>query len=245
MARSEQEMIDGLFSRLKEAEAQTGERDEQAQKRIDDHVNEQPGAPYYMAQTILVQEAAIKRLNARVEALEKQKSEKRSSGGFLAGIFGAGQEDEKPAEQGRPSGASGRTAAAGPGQNWQTNGPASNAPGNAMQGGATRGGGFLGGALQTAAGVAGGVMLGNMLMGMFNGHDGDQMGDAINDPVGTDGQNDQGDQMASDDTGGDQGSFEPAGYDAPADGPHDDGGFQDDSSFFGGDAGGFDDFDEL
>ncbi|WP_438766281.1 DUF2076 domain-containing protein [Kushneria sp. TE3] len=242
MARSEQEMIDGLFSRLKEAEAQTGERDEQAQKRIDDHVNEQPGAPYYMAQTILVQEAAIKRLNARVEALEKQKSEKRSSGGFLAGIFGAGQEDEKPAEQGRPSSASGRTAAAGPGQNWQTSGPASNAPGNAMRGGGTRGGGFLGGALQTAAGVAGGVMLGNMLMGMFGNHHGDAMADAIDDPVGTD---DQSDAADSSDTGTDQGGFEPTGYDAQDSAPQDDGGFQDDSSFFGGDAGGFDDFDEL
>lgn len=239
MARSEQEVIDGLFSRLKEAEEQTGERDTQAQERIDAHVRDQPGAPYYMAQTILVQEAAIKRLNARIETLEQQKSEKRSSGGFLAGIFGAGQNEESPTERGRRAPASsGRAAASGPGQNWQTNGPAGGMPGNAMRGG----GGFMGGALQTAAGVAGGVVLGNMLMNMFEGHHGEGMADAIEDPVGTD---HQGDQMASDDTGGNQGGFEPASYDEPSDVPYDDGSFQDDSSFFGGDAGGFDDFDEI
>lgn len=241
MARSEQEVIDGLFSRLKETEAQTGERDAQAQERIDAHVRDQPGAPYYMAQTIVVQEAAIKRLNARIEALEKQKSEKRSSGGFLAGIFGGGQSEESPTERGRRAPASsGRPAASGPGQNWQTNGPASAAPGNAMRGG----GGFLGGALQTAAGVAGGMMLGNMLMGMFGHHNSEEIAEVIEDPVGTDGQSDHPD-MDNGDTDTDQGGFEPAGYDPQDDAPLDDGGFQDDSPFYGGDAGGFDDFDEL
>ncbi|WP_456268087.1 DUF2076 domain-containing protein [Kushneria sp. AK178] len=239
MARSEQEMIDGLFSRLKEAEEQTGERDEQAQERIDAHVRDQPGAPYYMAQTILVQEAAIKRLNARIEALEKQKSEKRSSGGFLAGIFGAGQDEETPTERGRRAPASsGPTAASGPGRNWQTNGPAASAPGGAM-----RGGGFLGGALQTAAGVAGGMMLGNMLMGMFGGHSGEEMGDVFEDPVGTD-QGDAMDTQAPGEGHEPQGGFEQADYS-----PQEDGGFDpgpgDEDSFFGGDAGGFDDFDEL
>ena len=242
MARSEQEVIDDLFSRLKEAETQTGgERDEQAQKRIDDHVRDQPGAPYYMAQTILVQEAAIKRLNARIKALEKQKSEKRSSGGFLAGIFGADQREEGSATRSRSMDASGRTGASGPGQNWQTNGPASSAPGSAMRGG----GGFLGGALQTAAGVAGGMMLGNMLMGMFGHHNSEEIVDVIEDPVGTDGQGDQGGTMDGGDSSTDQGGFMPSDYDPQTDAPPDDGGFQDDSSFFGGDAGGFDDFDEI
>lgn len=243
MARSEQEMIDGLFSRLKEAEAQTGERDAKAQACIDDHVRDQPGAPYYMAQTILVQEAAIKRLNARVEALEKQKSEKRSSGGFLAGIFGADQREEPANERGRApgaSGGSGRSPASGPGQNWQTNGPASSAPGNALRGG----GGFLGGALQTAAGVAGGMMLGNMLTGMFGHHNSEEIADVIEDPVGTDHQNDQ-DGMDGGDPGADQGGFAQTDYDAQSDAPQDDAGFQDDGSMFGGDNGGFDDFDEI
>ncbi|SPJ34252.1 DUF2076 domain-containing protein [Kushneria phyllosphaerae] len=243
MARSEQEMIDGLFSRLKEAEAQTGERDAKAQACIDDHVRDQPGAPYYMAQTILVQEAAIKRLNARVEALEKQKSEKRSSGGFLAGIFGADQREEPANERGRAPGASsasGRSPASGPGQNWQTNGPASSAPGNAMRGGS----GFLGGALQTAAGVAGGMMLGNMLTGMFGHHNSEEIVDVIEDPVGTDHQNDQ-EGMGGGDPGADQSGFAQTDYDPQSDAPQDDAGFQDDGSLFGGDAGGFDDFDEV
>lgn len=240
MARSEQEVIDSLFSRLKDTEAQTGERDAQAQARIDAHVRDQPGAPYYMAQTIVVQEAAIKRLNARIEALEKQKSEKRSSGGFLAGIFGADQREERPDERSRSSGFSGRAAGSGPGQNWQTNGPASSASGNAMR----SGGGFLGGALQTAAGVAGGMMLGNMLMGMFGHHNSEEIVDVIEDPVGTDHQGDQS-GMDSGDPGMDQGEFAQTDYDSPSDASYDDGGFQDDNAFFGGDAGGFDDFDEV
>lgn len=240
MARSEQEMIDDLFSRLKEAEAQTGERDVQAQQRIDAHISEQPGAPYYMAQTILIQEAAIKRLNARVEALEKQKSEKRSSGGFLAGIFGADQRDERPAERGRTSGSSGAPAS-GSGQNWQTNGPTSNVPGNAMRGGS----GFLGGALQTAAGVAGGVMLGNMLMGMFGHHNSEEIVDVIEDPAGTD-HGESMDTQAPGDGGDSQGGFEQADYSPQEDtGGFDQGGFDDSDSFYGGDDGGFDDFDEI
>ncbi|MFC0336463.1 hypothetical protein SAMN05421848_0955 [Kushneria avicenniae] len=241
MARSEQEMIDDLFSRLKEAEAQTGERDAQAQRRIDTHVSEQPGAPYYMAQTILIQEAAIKRLNARVEALERQKSEKRSSGGFLAGIFGADQRDEPAAERRQTPGVSGRPGSSGPGQNWQTNGPASSAPGNAMRGG----GGFLGGALQTAAGVAGGVMLGNMLMGMFGHHNSEEIVDVIEDPAGTD-HGESMDTQAPGDSGDGQGGFEQTDYSPQENtGGVDQGGFDDNDSFYGGDAGGFDDFDEI
>lgn len=47
-----------------------------------------------MAQTILIQEAAIKQLNDRIQALESQVSQlqaaKPSSGGFLSGLFGGG-----------------------------------------------------------------------------------------------------------------------------------------------------------
>ena len=61
MQSEEQRLIDGLFSRLKEAEAHSASRDASAEERIAQHVSAQPAAPYYMAQTILIQEAAIKR----------------------------------------------------------------------------------------------------------------------------------------------------------------------------------------
>ena len=52
MQREEQQLIDGLFSRLKQAESQTTARDAAAEQLIKQHLQEQPGAPYYMAQAI-------------------------------------------------------------------------------------------------------------------------------------------------------------------------------------------------
>lgn len=166
MQSEEQRLIDGLFSRLKEAEAHSASRDASAEERIAQHVSAQPAAPYYMAQTILIQEAAIKQLNDRIQALESQVSQlqaaKPSSGGFLSGLFGGGGSsrgsDPIPgAEQyGRPQASAQPQYAP---QQQQSYAPQA----------AARGGGFMAGALQTAAGVAGGVVLGNMLTNMFIG----------------------------------------------------------------------------
>ncbi|EPL9846583.1 DUF2076 domain-containing protein [Klebsiella aerogenes] len=165
MQSEEQRLIDGLFSRLKEAETHSASRDASAEERIAQHVTQQPAAPYYMAQTILIQEAAIKQLNDRIQALEAQVSQlqaaKPSSGGFLSGLFGGGQSrgaDPIPgAEQyGRPQTNNAQPQYA-PQQNY------------APQAAGRSGGGFMAGALQTAAGVAGGVVLGNILTNMFSG----------------------------------------------------------------------------
>ncbi len=92
MQSEEQRLIDGLFTRLQQAETQSAPRDADAEARIVHHLQQQPQAPYYMAQTILIQEAAIKQLNQRLQALEGQlaqreqeASHKPESGGFLAG----------------------------------------------------------------------------------------------------------------------------------------------------------------
>lgn len=147
-SNEEKQLIEGLFDRLAKAEKETGERDPQASEQIQQRVAAQPHSPYYMAQTIIIQEEALKRLNARVEELERN-TQSQSSGGFLAGLFGGDQNRGGSREQTRRAP------------------PASSGFANAARGG--RGGGFLGGALQTAAGVAGGVLLGNMLMDMFGG----------------------------------------------------------------------------
>jgi hypothetical protein len=167
MQSEEQRLIDGLFSRLKEAETQSASRDASAEERIAQHVSQQPAAPYYMAQTILIQEAAIKQLNDRIQALEAQvgqlQAAKPSSGGFLSGLFGGGQSrgaDPIPgAEQyGRPQANNSQPQ-------YAPTSPQNYAP----QAAGRSGGGFMAGALQTAAGVAGGVVLGNMLTNMFSG----------------------------------------------------------------------------
>ncbi len=166
MQSEEQRLIDGLFSRLQQAENQSAPRDANAEACIARHLQQQPQAPYYMAQTILIQEAAIKQLNQRLQTLENElaqreheASQKQSSGGFLAGLFGGGAPASHPRDQSIPG--ADHYARATPGQY--------NAPPSPVQGyGASRGQGFLGGALQTAVGVAGGVMMANMLTNMFS-----------------------------------------------------------------------------
>ncbi|QIU91940.1 DUF2076 domain-containing protein [Yokenella regensburgei] len=182
MQSEEQRLIDGLFSRLKQAEANSAPRDATAEGVIAQHVNAQPAAPYYMAQTILIQEAAIKQLNDRIQALESEVSQlqsaKQSSGGFLAGLFGGSNASPQPRAADPIPGADqyaqqyGQRAqnAAPMGQNY--------AP-------ARGGSGFMAGALQTAAGVAGGVVLGNVLMNMFGGSHPQEIVNIIEEPQQT------------------------------------------------------------
>ena len=65
MNSEEQTLIDGLFSRLQQAETDSAPRDAQAEARIKEHITRQPAAGYFMTQAILVQEAAIKSLDAQ------------------------------------------------------------------------------------------------------------------------------------------------------------------------------------
>ena len=82
--------IEGLFARLREVEQRTEPRDPEAEALIRELISRQPGAPYYMAQTILVQEQALRQAQERIEQLE---ASQRPSGGFLGGLFGG---DEAP-----------------------------------------------------------------------------------------------------------------------------------------------------
>lgn len=244
MNSEEQSLIDGLFARLRDAEAQTAPRDADAEAQINRHLVQQPAAPYYMAQAMLIQEAAIKRLDQRVKELEAQQAraqeQRPSSGGFLAGLFGGGQSQEQRAAQAqqRPDGW-GQTRFSQPGGNaaYANNPGASNPndfrPAQPAQA-APQGGGFLRGALQTAAGVAGGVMVADLLTSMFHHNQPQEIVEVIQEqPVQPEPSNF--DDSRTDDSfgGGDRyadSNFSDANYD-------DGGSFGDDSGFFGGDDG--------
>ena len=111
MNSEEQTLIDGLFSRLQQAETDSAPRDAQAEARIKEHMTRQPAAGYYMTQSILVQEHALKNLDAQnkqqaqqiqqlQDELQRAKSQAAqpapSSGGFLSSIFGGGSRDAQP-----------------------------------------------------------------------------------------------------------------------------------------------------
>lgn len=142
MEQQDRQAIEGLFSRLENASRQAGPRDAEAEAFISQQIARQPGAAYFMAQTIIMQEYAMQDAQRRIEALEQQAQ--RPSGGFLSGLFGGGG-NRAPVPQ--------RPAAPMP---------------MGMQPQPGRGGGFLAGAAQTAMGVAGGVLLGNAIAGMFS-----------------------------------------------------------------------------
>lgn len=244
MNSEEQSLIDGLFTRLRDAESQTAPRDADAEAQINRHLVQQPAAPYYMAQAMLIQEAAIKRLDQRVKELEAQQAraqeQRPSSGGFLAGLFGGGQsQEQRPAQpQQRPDGW-GQTRFSQPGGNAAyANNPATGNPNDFRPAqpaqAAPQGGGFMRGALQTAAGVAGGVMVADLLTSMFHHNQPQEIVEVIQEqPVQP--EPSSFDDSRTDDSfgGGDRyadSNFSDANYD-------DGGSFGDDSGFFGGDDG--------
>ena len=168
MTPEEKNLISGLFDRLSQATDQP--KDLEADQLIRSKVAENPGAPYLLAQSVLVMQQALGNAQNRIAALEKQiaeagaKPETRQGGGsFLSGVaslFGGGQQRATPPQPPPPSQAAPPPQAPPiiplQSQPQQPQGygypppPPQQAP---------RSGGFLQGALTTAAGVAGGTLL--------------------------------------------------------------------------------------
>lgn len=170
MDNKEQQLIENLFDRLKQAESQSISRDAEAEKLITLHLQQQPGASYYMAQSILIQEAAMKKLNERVNELEERLAQQpqQSSGGFLSGLFGNNQRQNPPASP----------------TSWNTPSAAQQPYNAAPVSGQNTG--FLAGALKTAVGVAGGVVMADMLTSMFHHSQPEEIVNIINDPPAAD-----------------------------------------------------------
>ena len=187
MNSEEQTLIDGLFSRLQQAETEAAPRDAQAEARIKEHLTRQPAAGYFMTQAILVQEAALKSLNEQNQQLTQQvqrlQAELQSAkaqgaapaasggGGFLSSIFGGGSSRPAPTPSAAPA-ATGGWREPAPQQNYAAPAPqpgfGAAPPNYAQQAAPAAGNSFLGGALKTAAGVAGGVMLAQGISSLFH-----------------------------------------------------------------------------
>lgn len=144
MQAEERDLIADLFNRLKGFETQP--RDGEAANFIGALIAQQPGAPYLLTQTVLVQEQALKAAQARIAELEG----KAQSGGFLSSAPKLGPWGAAPAAQ-APAPA-----------------PPTRSPLQAAVAPQPAGGGFLRSALATAAGVAGGALLFEGIRGMFN-----------------------------------------------------------------------------
>ena len=165
MTPQERQLVAGLFDRL--ARLENSPRDTDAERAIADGARRAPNALYALVQTVLVQDEALKRADARIRELSGESDAAPSNGGFLNTM--------RNALGGRSSVPSVRPAASD--SRWNTGGALppqgqTAAPYAAPAQSPGIGGSFLGTAAATAAGVIGGAMLFNSIGSLFGGHHG-------------------------------------------------------------------------
>src|SRR5579862_8810345 len=90
MVPQERDLVTTLLERLK---GMTGQpKDPEADALIRQAMGEQPDAPYYLVQTVLIQDLSLHQAQARIAELEQQladaNSQKSSGTSFLGGLFG-------------------------------------------------------------------------------------------------------------------------------------------------------------
>ena len=183
MNPQEKELLTTLLDRVKNAPRQ--DKDPEADGLIRQAMAAQPDLPYYLTQTVLIQDLSLHQAQQRLADLEKQLADaqqaaKPTVGSFLGGLFGS----RPPAQASSPAQAgpwtrSPQVAAAPPTQPYGQPGYAPQPGygqqpmgggfmGGGMGGGA--GGGFLRSAAATAAGVAGGALLFQGISSLFGNH---------------------------------------------------------------------------
>jgi hypothetical protein len=175
MTPQERQLVDDLFDRLSKLES--APRDPDAVAAINEGLRKAPNAVYALVQTVLLQDEALKRANARIQELEAQGGapDQQQSGGFLDSmrdaIFGQGQPrgsvpNVPPREaSSRPVWNSGQAL-----QQTQEPGQYNQAPYGAPQAPMGGGGGsFLGTAAAAAAGMVGGSLLLGSIRSMMGG----------------------------------------------------------------------------
>jgi hypothetical protein len=177
MTPQERQLVDDLFDRLSKVE--TAPRDADAVAAINEGLRKAPNAVYALVQTVLLQDEALKRANARIQELEAHGgAEQQQSGGFLDSmrdaIFGQGQPrgsvpSVPPRDAtSRPLWNSGQALqqSQGPGSYNQ---PPYGQPYGAPQAPMGGGGSFLGTAAAAAAGMVGGSLLLGSIRSMMGG----------------------------------------------------------------------------
>jgi hypothetical protein len=205
MTPQEKELITTLLGRLKQAGGQP--KDPEAEALIRQALAEQPDAPYYLVQTVLIQDIALNQAQQRIIELERQCAQAappQKATSFLGGLFGAGAgrgdqpqgggtvpssgpwsrapQPQSPPPQSPPPGA-GPQAYGQPGYP-QPGYPQPGYGGQPMMGmGMGQGGsGFLRSAAATAAGIAGGALLFQGIQSMFGPHGGGMLGGMAQQP---------------------------------------------------------------
>jgi uncharacterized protein len=165
MTPEERNLVIQLFDRLTTLE--DAARDGEAERLIKDGLRQAPNAPYALVQTVLVQDEALRRADARIRELETQGETAPRDTGFLGSmrdsLFGR-SEPRGSVPTVRPGDGTGMLPA------WRSSAapsaPIANPAAPAM------GGSFLGTAASAAAGVIGGSLLLEGIRSMMGHHGG-------------------------------------------------------------------------
>ncbi|HEX3441589.1 MAG TPA: DUF2076 domain-containing protein [Pseudolabrys sp.] len=195
MTPQERQLIDDLFDRLTKLES--APRDADAERAIADGLQRAPHAIYALVQTVLVQDEALRRADARIRELSGEDEQPRQAGGSfldtMRSALGGGRGGSVPSVRPQP-----QQAQSGPDPRWNAGGAmpgAAPGPGPGYGAGAapgyggapgygaapapspfgaapSAGGSFLGTAAASAVGAIGGAMLFNSIGGLFGKHEG-------------------------------------------------------------------------
>jgi hypothetical protein len=175
MTPEERKLVIELFDRL--ATLEDAERDPEAERLIKDGLRQAPNAPYALVQTVLVQDEALKRANARIRELEGEGEAPARDTSFLGSmrdsLFGA--RESRGSVPSVPQGSGPTVPASGMSTAWRTGAqpmapspmPAGPLPAGVA---APMGGSFLGTAASAAAGVIGGALLLDGIRSMMGQH---------------------------------------------------------------------------
>ena len=183
MTPQEQQLVADLFDRLASLEGQR--RDADAERLIREGLGRAPNAIYALVQSVLVQDEALKRANARIEELERTAGDSQpapgTQGGFLDNMRNAlmGERSHGSVPSVPPVRPAGQGTSGVWGARPEPVAPAAYAAPMAgpMGAGSMPGSGsFLGTAAATVAGVIGGGLMLDGIRSMMGGHHG-AMGD--------------------------------------------------------------------
>src|SRR5215475_8667796 len=159
MTPEERNLVIELFDRL--ATLEDAQRDPEAERLIRDGLRQAPNAAYALVQTVLVQDEALKRADARIRELESGSSAETAppETSFLGGVresFFGKREGRGSVPSVRPGEAAHMSSPMSSAWQTQATQPMPAAPMGAPM---APGGSFLGTAAAAAAGVIGGSLL--------------------------------------------------------------------------------------
>ncbi len=183
MNADDRDLISGLFARMGNVGAL--DKDREAEDFIHRQMRENPDAPYLLVQSVLVQEQALQKADARIKELEarvceleaapKEPSTVASVAGGTGASYVAPRASSGFGKTGNGVGGDARAASAVPPvgragvENVRPQGERANGASRGQPDGSRAGGGFMAQAMTTAAGVAGGMLLASGISSLLGG----------------------------------------------------------------------------